>query len=88
MAAAHGVPVIGIGGGLAPDAGAVHAHGIDAVFAAVSRPCTVAEALAAGEQNLRTAARNMAAALRLGMRIAAAAPGAGSTGSTGSTGNT
>jgi glycerate kinase len=85
VAAAHGVPVIGIGGGLAPDAGAVHAHGIDAVFAAVSRPCTVAEALAAGEQNLRTAARNVAAALRLGMRIAAAAPDAGITGSAGST---
>jgi len=74
VAAAHGVPVIGIGGGLAADAGAVHAHGIDAVFAAVSRPCTVAEALAAAEANLRTAARNMAAALRLGARIAAAAP--------------
>ncbi len=82
VAAAHGVPVIGIGGGLAADAGAVHAHGIDAVFAAVSRPCTVAEALAAGEQNLRTAARNVAAALRLGARMAAAAPRAGSVGST------
>jgi glycerate kinase len=69
VAARHGVPVIGIGGGLAPDAGAVHAHGIDAVFAAVSRPCTVAEALAAAESNLRTAARNVAAALRLGARI-------------------
>jgi len=69
VAARHGVPVIGIGGGLAPDAGAVHAHGIDAVFAAVSRPCTVAEALAAGETNLRTAARNIAAALRLGARL-------------------
>jgi len=69
LAARHGVPVIAIGGGLAPDAGAVHAHGIDAVFAAVSRPCTVAEALAAAECNLRTAARNMAAALKLGARI-------------------
>jgi glycerate kinase len=69
VAARYGVPVIAIGGGLAPDAGAVHAHGIDAVFAAVSRPCTVAEALAAAEANLRTAARNMAAALKLGARI-------------------
>jgi len=69
VAARYGVPVIGIGGGLATDAGAVHAHGIDAVFAAVSRPCTVAEALAAGEANLRTAARNIAAALRLGARL-------------------
>ena len=71
VAAAHGVPVIAIGGGLAPDAGAVHAHGIDAVFAAVSRPCTVAEALAAADANLRTAARNVAAALKLGARLAA-----------------
>ena len=69
VAARHGVPVIGIGGGLAPDAGAVHAHGIEAVFAAVNRPCTVAEALAAADANLRTAARNMASALRLGARI-------------------
>jgi len=69
VAAIHGVPVIAIGGGLAPDAGAVHAHGIDAVFAAVSRPCTVAEALADAAQNLRTAARNVAAALRLGARL-------------------
>lgn len=66
VAAAQGVPVIGIGGGLAPDAHRVHAHGIDAVFAAVCRPCTVAEALAAGEANLRSAARNVAAALKLG----------------------
>jgi len=73
VAAAQGVPVIAIGGGLAPDAGAVHAHGIDAVFAAVSRPCTVAEALAAGEANLRSAARNVAAALRLGARLGSAA---------------
>lgn len=76
VAARHGVPVIGIGGGLAPDAGAVHAHGIEAVFAAVSRPCTVAEALAAAEENLRTAARNMAAALRLGARLKARRNGA------------
>jgi glycerate kinase len=69
VAAIHGVPVVAIGGGLAPDAGAVHAHGIDAVFAAVSRPCTVAEALADAAQNLRTAARNVAAALRLGARL-------------------
>jgi len=71
VAARHGVPVIGIGGCLAPDAGAVHGHGIDAVFAAVSRPCTVAQALDAAEVNVRTAARNVAAALRLGGRLLA-----------------
>lgn len=77
VAAAAGVPVIGIGGGLAPDAGAVHAHGIDAVFAAVCRPCTVAEALAAAEANLRSAARNVAAALKLGARLGGLKPRAG-----------
>ncbi|WP_296949758.1 glycerate kinase [uncultured Massilia sp.] len=69
VAARHGKPVLAIGGCLAPDAGAVHAHGIDAVFAAVARPCTVAEALAAAEDNLRSAARNVGAALRLGMAL-------------------
>ena len=71
VAAAHGVPVIAIGGGLAADAGAVHAHGIDAVFAAVSHPCTLADALAGAEMNLRKAARNVAAVLQLGMRLGA-----------------
>jgi len=71
VAGVHGIPVIAIGGGLAADAGAVHAHGIEAVFAAVSRPCTVAEALAAAQANLRAAARNVAAALRLGARLGA-----------------
>lgn len=69
VAKRHGKPVIGIGGGLAKDAGAVHAHGIDAVFAAVCRPCTVEEALAQAHDNLRSAARNMAQALRLGMEL-------------------
>jgi glycerate kinase len=47
----------------------VHAHGIEVVVAAVARPCSVAEALAAGAGNLRRAARNHAAALALGARL-------------------
>jgi glycerate kinase len=70
VAARHGKPVIAIGGGLARDAGAVHAHGIDAVFAAVCRPCTVEEALAQARENLTAAARNVAQALRLGAALA------------------
>ncbi|MGJ7916587.1 glycerate kinase [Massilia sp. LXY-6] len=70
VAKRHGKPVIGIGGGLGVDAGAVHAHGIDAVFAAVCRPCTVEEALAQAHDNLRAAARNIAQALRLGGELA------------------
>jgi glycerate kinase len=69
-ARAHGKPVIAIGGSLATDAGAVHEHGIEAVFAAVRRPCSIEEALAAGAENLRLAARNVAAALRLGGELA------------------
>jgi len=69
VARAHGKPVIAIGGSLARDADAVHAHGIEAVFAAVRRPCSLEEALAAGEENLRHAARNVAAALKLGATL-------------------
>jgi glycerate kinase len=66
---AHGKPVIGIGGSLAADADAVHSHGIEAVFAAVRRPCSLEEALGAAEDNLRQAARNVAAALKLGAAL-------------------
>jgi glycerate kinase len=69
VARRHDRPVVAIGGSLAADADTVHAYGIDAVFAAVARPCSVAEALAAAEDNLRRAARNLAAALALGARL-------------------
>jgi glycerate kinase len=69
VAARHGVPTIAIAGSLATDAEAVHAHGIEALSAAVTRPCSLAEALAAGEDNLRHAARNVAALLRLGGKL-------------------
>jgi glycerate kinase len=74
IAKRHGKPVIAIGGGLAVDAAVVHAHGIDAVFAAVCRPCTVEEALAEAGANLKAAARNVAQALRLGAELNAARP--------------
>jgi glycerate kinase len=69
VAQRHGKPVIAIAGSLAAGAAVVHAHGIDAVFAAVSRPCTVEEALAAAAVNVRSAARNIAATLRLGASL-------------------
>lgn len=69
VAQRHGKPVIAIGGCLAADAGAVHGHGIDAIFSAVSRPCTVEEALAEAAFNVRTAARNIAAALKIGASL-------------------
>ncbi|MCC2973618.1 glycerate kinase [Massilia sp. IC2-476] len=67
VARRHGVPVIAIGGSLAPDTAQVHAHGIDAAFASVTRACTLAEALKEAAPNVQAAARNVAAALKIGI---------------------
>jgi len=69
VAQRHGKPVIAIAGSLAPGAAIVHQHGIQAVFGAVSRPCTVEQALAEAARNVRSAARNIAAVLSLGARL-------------------
>lgn len=69
VAGRHGKPVIAIGGCLAADAHAVHAHGIAATFSTVMKAGTVAEVLAGAEDNLRCTARNIAAALKLGMQL-------------------
>ena len=73
VAKLHGKPVIAIGGSLRHDADVVHEHGIDAVFSILSSPCTIAEALDAGESNLRTAARNIAASIAIGSQLGAVA---------------
>jgi glycerate 2-kinase len=69
VARRNGKPVVAIGGSLARDADAVYTEGIEVVVAAVARPCSVAEALGAADENLRRAARNLAAALALGARL-------------------
>jgi glycerate kinase len=69
VAQRHGKPVIAIAGSLAPGAALVHAHGIAAVFGAVSRPCTVEQALAEAALNVRVSARNIAAVLHLGSNL-------------------
>jgi len=69
VAGRHGKPVIAIGGCLAADAHAVHAHGIAATFSTVMKAGTVAEVLAGAEFNLRCTARNIAAALKLGIQM-------------------
>jgi len=69
VAGRHGKPVIAIGGCLANDASAVHAHGIAATFSTVMRAGTVAEVLAGAQFNLQCTARNIAAALALGMNL-------------------
>jgi glycerate kinase len=59
-------PVIGIAGSLTADVGVVHQHGLDAVFSVLYSICTLEEALANAETNLRLAARNIAATLKMG----------------------
>lgn len=59
--------VIGIAGSLTADVGVVHEHGIDAVFSVIYTVCTLEEALKNAEENVRMAARNIAAVLKIGM---------------------
>lgn len=66
VAKKHAKPVIGIAGCLGADAGVVHAHGIDAVFSVLYKPCTLDEALSEAAANVEMAARNIAATLKLG----------------------
>lgn len=60
-------PVIGIAGSLTADVGVVHEHGVDAVFSVIYTVCTLEEALENAEGNVRLAARNIAATLKVGM---------------------
>jgi glycerate 2-kinase len=71
VAKRHGKPVIGIAGCLTPDVSVVHEHGIDAVFSVLDSACTVEQALAAAADNLRRAARNVAAVVAIGQHIRA-----------------
>jgi len=52
---------------LTADVGVVHEHGIDAVFSVIYTVCTLEEALKNAEENVRMAARNIAAVLKIGM---------------------
>jgi glycerate kinase len=69
LAQQYGKPVVAIGGCLGNGVELVYQHGIVASVAAVSRPCTVAQALAEARQNLQLAARNVAALLKLGQDL-------------------
>ncbi len=66
LAKRHGKPVIAIAGSLAPDADMLRSHGIDALFGSVGRVCTLEEAIENAAENVRTIARNVAAAIKLG----------------------
>ena len=67
LAKRYNKPVIGIAGSLTADVGVVHEHGIDAVFSVIYTVCTLEEALKNAEENVRMAARNIAAVLKIGM---------------------
>ena len=66
VAKRYNKPVIGIAGSLTPDVGVVHQHGLDAVFSVLYRICTLEEALDNAGDNLRMAARNIAATIAIG----------------------
>lgn len=69
VAKRYNKPVIGIAGSLTADVGVVHQHGIDAVFSVIYTVCTLEEALESAAENVRMAARNIAAVLKVGMRV-------------------
>lgn len=60
------IPVIGIAGGLSADVSVVHDHGIDAVFSVLYKICSLQEALGNAADNVRLAARNVAATVQIG----------------------
>lgn len=55
------VPTIALVGGMSPDYGVVHQHGLDAVFSVVNRVVPLSVALEEAAENLRVTARNVAA---------------------------
>ncbi len=69
IAKRHNKPVIGLAGSLTADVGVVHDHGIDAVFSVIYTICTLEEALEDAAENVRMAARNIAAVLKVGMEV-------------------
>lgn len=69
VAKQHHIPVIGIAGSLTADVGVVHQHGVDAVFSILYRVCSLDEALAQAGDNVRMAARNIAAAIKIGQAL-------------------
>ncbi|WP_422731451.1 glycerate kinase [Leclercia pneumoniae] len=67
IAKRYNKPVIGIAGSLTADVGVVHDHGLDAVFSVLYTICTMEEALENASENVRMTARNVAAAMKVGM---------------------
>ncbi|RWR01769.1 glycerate kinase [[Pantoea] beijingensis] len=66
VAKRYNKPVIGIAGSLTDDVGVVHQHGLDAVFSVLYSICSLEQALDNAAENVRMAARNIAAILAIG----------------------
>lgn len=69
VAKRYHIPVIGIAGSLTADVGVVHQHGIDAVFSVLYRICSLDDALEHAGENVRMAARNIAAVMKVGQGL-------------------
>jgi len=69
LAASFGVPVIGVGGGLADDARHTFRYGFDALEAAVTQPMNLAAAMRDARVNLERAGERIGRWLRLGLRL-------------------
>ena len=66
VAKRYGKPVIGIAGSLREDAQVVYEHGIDTIFSIIYSICPLEQAMTEGAFNLKFAARNIAATLKIG----------------------
>lgn len=65
IAKRYGVPVIALTGAISRDYGAVHEHGLDAVFPILTEVSTLEQALSDARDNLTITARNVARVWRL-----------------------
>ncbi|MDF2152992.1 glycerate kinase [Vibrio sp. CAU 1672] len=63
LAKSQGIPVVALAGSLGPGCEALEEVGITACFSVLNQPCSLPEALADGEKNLRLAAYQLAGLL-------------------------
>lgn len=67
IARRHKKPVLALAGSLHQDADRTFDYGIDAAFSTLQQVCTLEQAFADAGENVRKTARNIAAALKMGM---------------------
>ena len=69
VAKEFGVPVVGIAGHIASDAGVVREHGIDALFSIIPRVVELPEAMEQAAEFVENISMNIGTLLRIGMDI-------------------